>query len=364
MLIKKLSLILTLCSLFFLSIETKSAWPDRDGDGLPDRPEGSLINRNSCLDEASAEFTVSPEKINFGQSATLTWTVDMPTHCTNHVRFALNGKFVDQSGSQVITPSATSIYKFTLGGNNLGIYQQSELLAKVDVNYQANIIIDKTTNDPASALVNALKNPSSEKKIIELCDVDIDLTNQSTVVIGSNTSLIASPACVRTPHILGFRIFITKARSYYDPVFNITGNNVLISGFRLEGPTKSLDRWGDGSKERGIAIHPQGIASITNIEVSNMEIYHWSGAAIGISDNQENDEKGYLNASNMNAIHITKNFIHDNKHGNGYGYGVNIGGGAYALITKNVFDGNRHAIAGGAVLVIKLIIQDMYYVKT
>ena len=46
------------------------------------------------------------------------------------------------------------------------------------------------------------------------------------------------------------------------------------------------------------------------------------------------------------TVRIHDNFIHHNQHQRKHGYGVSVGNGAHALIEKNVFDWNRHAIAG------------------
>jgi hypothetical protein len=50
----------------------------------------------------------------------------------------------------------------------------------------------------------------------------------------------------------------------------------------------------------------------------------------------------------VGVVTIKNNFIHGNQHDAGNGYGVAVRYGAYALITQNVFDENRHAIAGGS----------------
>ena len=44
------------------------------------------------------------------------------------------------------------------------------------------------------------------------------------------------------------------------------------------------------------------------------------------------------------AVKIHGNFIHHNQHQGKDGYGVAVNEGAYALIERNVFDFNRHAI--------------------
>jgi hypothetical protein len=146
------------------------------------------------------------------------------------------------------------------------------------------------------------------------------------------------------------------------PLFSIRGDRVRISGFRLEGPSPEAIYQSDDRLERAIQIAPYAgedrpgpdgnivcVADpIQNLEVSNMEIFHWSGAAIDVRDNKECAERGRLFNTNVGAVHIFDNFIHNNRHGDGNGYGVEVASGAYALIERNVFDLNRHAIAGGS----------------
>jgi hypothetical protein len=189
-----------------------------------------------------------------------------------------------------------------------------------------------------------LVDSSNDQQTVELCDVDLDMTGIKELVIGSNRSLIASPACARGPRSVGPRIFVTDKRGS-KALFIIRGDNVRFSGFRLEGPTDYIAQ-GD-AKEIGIRIWPFGEPTpIQHIEVSNMEVFHWSGAAVSVGDNTEGAERGRLFNTNERAVHIFGNFLHHNRHGAGYGYGVVVGNGAYALIEQNVFDENRHAIAG------------------
>ena len=48
---------------------------------------------------------------------------------------------------------------------------------------------------------------------------------------------------------------------------------------------------------------------------------------------------------NPMTVRIHDNFIHHNQRQRGNGYGVETTYGGYALIEKNVFDWNRHALA-------------------
>jgi hypothetical protein len=59
-------------------------------------------------------------------------------------------------------------------------------------------------------------------------------------------------------------------------------------------------------------------------------------------------ERGRLFNTNPGAVRIKGNFFHHNRHGAGEGYGVASTAGAYITIEQNVFDENRHAIAGGS----------------
>jgi hypothetical protein len=212
--------------------------------------------------------------------------------------------------------------------------------------YPPRIVIDPNTVNPVQFLIGALTDSTNEQQTIELCDVDLDLTGHSSIVIGDNRSLIASPACARGPRNLGPRIFITDKRGRA-PLFVIRGDNVRFSGFRLEGPTSEIAQ-GD-IKEKGIVISPFAAGGpLHNVEISNMEIFHWSGVGVQVVDNVELAERGRLFNTNPNAVRIKGNYFHHNRHGAGEGYGVSSTAGAYVTIEQNVFDENRHAIAGGS----------------
>ena len=91
--------------------------------------------------------------------------------------------------------------------------------------------------------------------------------------------------------------------------------------------------------------------SVVNIEIGYNEIYGWSEAAVRVNDcdGKEWCPAGgrMLPSENPNAVRIHDNYIHHNQRAGREGYGVSINVGAYALIERNVFDWNRHAIKGG-----------------
>ena len=221
------------------------------------------------------------------------------------------------------------------------------------MSFPAVVVIDENTQDPVGELLGALSpentNPS---QIVEFC-VDMDLTGHRSIPIWDNRALIASKWCRRSARRLGPRIFVRDERGR-EPLFVIRGDNVLISGFRLEGPTNYIGR-GD-RKEKGIAVSPYFPRDgepppIRHIDICNMEVFHWSGVGIQVVDNVRQGDtrgRGRLFNTNPGAVRVRRSYFHHNRHGAGEGYGVASSGGAYVTIEQNVFDENRHAIAGGS----------------
>jgi hypothetical protein len=122
---------------------------------------------------------------------------------------------------------------------------------------------------------------------------------------------------------------------------------VRISGLRLDGgqtdPTESAGQTNDAD---AIAV----VSSI-NVEIDHLELYRWRGTAVNIQD----PTGGRLTVANADTVWVHDNYVHDNQHptvdvtdpfdNHGAGYGVQVSTGGYALIEKNVFQFNRHAIA-------------------
>jgi hypothetical protein len=249
--------------------------------------------------------------------------------------------------ASLVALASSSSHAQTMGGDCSAFTDQ-----EVD-----RTIIDETTLFPVTKLIESLQAENrvvGERPVpivVELCNPEpIVLTEKLT--IGSDRALIASPNCARGPRNLGPLIRVPTGRRGRDdePLFEIRGDNVIFSGFRLQGPNPEQIVRGQDRVEQGIRIFPFGqLGPFRRIEICNMEIFHWSGAGIEVRDNQEGDDQGKLLKSNVGAVRIKNNFIHNNRHGAGFGYGVNVAKGAYALIERNVFDENRHAIAGDSV---------------
>ncbi len=119
------------------------------------------------------------------------------------------------------------------------------------------------------------------------------------------------------------------------PMIKAKGENIRITGLRLKGPDpnrrikqmKELleeGKYNEFPKSRAISSH-------FNLEVDNCELWGWSHAAIYLRDG-------------AHKAYVHHNFIHHNQL-HGLGYGV-ILDSADALIEANLFDWNRHSIAG------------------
>ena len=336
------SLILPLvgCGLGFLGLFT--------GPQMLARKPGDDNGPSPCLSEAVIHVNADPAQITLGgKPSVISWSVSLPDQCVT-VQVKLNGTLVARSGSRSVSPSRSTAFTIVASETRFGVYGEKRASTRVDVSFPSRVVIDQSTADPVDVLINVLANSGNAEQTIELCDVDLDLTGYSGLVIRDNTSLIASPACARGPRRFGPRMFVTDTHRGSAALFEVKGDNVRVSGFQLEGPTKGVGS-GDENKEKAILISPSASAEpIHNIEISNMEIFHWSGVGIQADDNVDVAERGRLFNTNPGAVHIKGNFFHHNRHDDGEGYGVNVANGAYALIEQNVFDENRHGIAGGS----------------
>ncbi len=128
----------------------------------------------------------------------------------------------------------------------------------------------------------------------------------------------------------GGRISLGKECSGYPTALVAGGENVRVTGIRLEGPdttTDEVDRPACGI-----------FSTYRNLEVDNCELLGWNGAAISL--NQTGDVSDVKTGG-----YIHHNYFHHNQ-GNGLGYGVMVTYGSVCLVEANYFDYCRHAIAG------------------
>jgi hypothetical protein len=289
---------------------------------IPDSP-----TLEKCFQDSSASISASPSTSDIGKPVVLNVKFHKPVSCQGMFVLKEPGKSVnlfntlqnDFSDTITVAHMVTAEYSIELNmisavrkyGSSVGT-----------VNLPQTINTNCNSSEYTRLFVAAL---AAGNRIIYLANnLDLDMTGYQDLPVAEGTQLI------------GFRNFRTPGALIYtrvrpSPLLKIDGNNVELTGFRLHGPDFGLT---DG-KAVGIKID-----SKHSIEFSNMEIAGWSssGIAYGNTDPANRDEY---------VINIHDNFIHHNQHApGGSGYGVLISG-AFAKIERNVFDYNRHAIAGG-----------------
>lgn len=78
-------------------------------DPNPVPPENTL----DCFEVLQGSISVTPQTINLGQSATLTWNVTVPVGCGT-MKVFINDLPVSPSGSRVVQPMANDGYRLTI----------------------------------------------------------------------------------------------------------------------------------------------------------------------------------------------------------------------------------------------------------
>jgi hypothetical protein len=290
-----------------------------------------------CSVRATTSLQASPMKLRLGESATLQWSVSFSSGC-RQATITLDGKRVAARGSIVVTPLVSRSYALMLG---------SATLAKVsvEVGLPKTVRIEGSTMEWRRLLIRALATPNT--LVILAHDVDMDLTGEQNIPIRENVTLMSAAPQVATAGLragpltttglgrdarhLGPRLY---TRSYPQPLFAIrcddSGENVRLLGFRLQGPSFGVD----GEHEED-ALY---FYACKKAEVAYMEISGWSGTAVRVRDS---DPK---NVVPPDGPWIHDNFIHHNQNIGAPGYGLDVEKRGNAIIERNVFDFNRHAI--------------------
>lgn len=376
-----------------LPIDDNGPPPDVPGPknqpGSQDPTNDDLLDPR-CAQNATGTVFASPGQIKLDQSAqqsiTLSWSAQLPEEYCDGAYLTLNGQSVLAEGSMVIKAMYSGYYR-------LEVNDKKELAKTfIDVELPQTVYIKGSTSDWILLLRQAVG--SENRTVILSPDVDMDLTGHENITVAGGVTLTSTVPQSKTrptkpiqdfqplssiqpliksgalsslistvpvgkidklPDLTpwqsardarhpGPRLFTRTQTKKIVPFFVNScgpageGDNVHISGFRLIGPDVDKPVGSDAMNE-GIRIN-----GCKNIEIANMELAGWSRNAIDIRDNPDVPYPGRL--VEPSQVHIHDNFFHHNQQKTGGdGYGVVTGDGAYALIERNVFDFNRHAIA-------------------
>jgi len=193
-------------------------------------------------------------------------------------------------------------------------------------------------------LVGALKKSKKGDVVYIKDDCEIDLSSVSRITVPSGVTLASGRGKNGS---LGAMIFTNTNGTR--PLIAIGGPDVRITGLRIKGPDTEIYAKGnaltnkskqDLAKNRlkyykenmyGVPVSDGVISQYANLEIDNCEIFGWTHGGISLKHI----------GSKANIHH---NYIHHNQRF-GLGYGVVLDG-AEATIKANLFDYNRHSVAG------------------
>lgn len=333
-----------------------------------------LQNARLCLQKAAGTVSFSSTSLVWGDSVTATWSVNMV--CNNSTNLHLAGFYLDgrtdfqinqfrvlnqTNGSVVVSPvgggeddSAVMRWRLWIE-NNAG----QKDLATTDLTIaqyrpdplpdgQRDVTITANTVDQRRLFVRATRSPNATVRIAN--DVNLDLGGLVYSRIATGVKILGDVSGLTSGPRLFTRTFPRVLLTVGDAQ---PSDNVRIDGVRFDGgepddPCLSADGAGD---EDAISI-----VSSQNVEIDHSEFTKWRGSAIHVHDHDgDGPDHDRLNQNNKGSVWLHDNYFHDNQHpttcdllslsGHGGGYGAEVSDGAYALIERNVFENNRHAIA-------------------
>jgi hypothetical protein len=288
---------------------------------IPTDPEDTESLPACLRNTGVSSYGATPLTVSLGDSSTLAWRATVPDGCANLTLY-LNGQAVGRQGSLVVTPMANTTY--TLEARWPGQLPRTVATLTIMVDLPEQVTIDDDDQQPL--FHQAVGTEGTTVRVEN--GVQLDLSRYRNISVVEGVTLVGG----RTARSAGPRLY-TATRP--ERLLRVQGDNVRITGLRIQGPDMGVAD-GDGGPATGIYI-----SSRNNVEIDHNEISGWKNAAVGVND--DGDRISYV--TNPETVRIHDNFIHHNQRKGSFGYGVVIGNGAYALIERNVFDYNRHAIA-------------------
>ncbi len=304
-----------------------------------------------CVGEAHGSLSVSPAVVHPGQLVTLSWTVQAPAGC-GALSVTVDHLAASRSGSRAVDPIATRSYglRVAFGGAARTI---ATAVATVQLLTDSNgrPTVTLTGNHQVPLLVQALATPHA--RVFVQNHLELDLSGRHDINLATGVHLIGG----RTSRQPGPLLFVPCepnrvlfCQSAPRILFLINGEHssgVRITGVRIAGPDQ--ERAKTGIQTFGIRV-----LSAVDVEIDNNELSGWRGTAVDVRDPSSaalpvgrvcHSKDPLCAAPNASTIRIHDNYFHHNQREGGDGYGVATSDGAYALIERNVFDWNRHAIA-------------------
>ncbi len=390
--------------------------------GIVRSPRGAF---DPCLSGPQIQsFGPPSQSIGLGTTAYLNWSVQAPSGCGYSLSMTVLARpqidlqhpdvpdwaiwtsstaVAAQPNSLQVQPAFNTVYMLVVAwGPNNAIYS-APIQVEVSLPLANLKCFDPSTSLTGFALVHAL--PCRYKVTIDANNLAPLLVqalgkSQTTVIVADGVELdlspyLGGPITIKDGVQLiggrvaepgkrfhpGPRLFVTPNPNVWDqshwpnPLLKIDGDNVRISGVRLEGPGAPPDAWraSKTGETRGIKFVDR-----IHIEIDHNEFSGWNTAAVEPTGHNDptNDQVWQMWTSKVvtgdaTGIHYPAGlepvYIHDNYfHSNWYpatpapwsscsqanrdactpydGYGV-VASGTHVLIERNVFNDYFHAIA-------------------
>ena len=283
--------------------------------------------RDDCLSGIRSWFTATPTEVKSGEFVTLAWQVTQPSDCPVVTLSISNGIGpVAPQGSRVVqVTSPGSWYLVAQRGNKQWTQDTTSVRFISEV-------VTITSDSEVEAFVTAISKPYAHVMVQN--HVTLDLSGREDLYIAPGVHIIGGRSATDPGPLLFTTTFPLRLFQVGSAYVGNQADNVRISGMRLEGA-----ELGNADEDDPVSI---GITvwSSVHVEIDNNELFGWRGSAVEVRD-----PFNRINGYNYNTVWVHDNFIHHNQHYREEGYGVAVYESAYALIEKNEFDYNRHAIA-------------------
>ena len=262
--------------------------------------------------------------------------------------------FMNATGASISYGSGTTYEGHTIGGNYNGASDYPTYGAGYDAN-PADGGYMGTTVTTKLELITALNGAHSGDVVYVSGTANIDMGNTINTPIPAGVTLASNRGSGGS---LGGRIYSTVVGSaattgsseWEQPIFVTSGNNVKLTGIRLEGESYPMDYdIGDESQEAklrvGIKIYHTGVV------ISNCDLKGFGYADVA-SFNIPTSGRPVINYS----------YIHESQNQH-EGYGMEIDGGD-ALLYANIFYKNRHDVTGVGVTGEKYTVHNNRFLDT
>jgi hypothetical protein len=287
-----------------------------------------------CVDSKTLTINATPNEIVLGGSpATVSWAYQPPAEYAQvtGLHVVVDGAPAAWVGTKSVKPLSDWPYVAQVVYDPVG---QAVLTVDTLVRVDLPKTVDINGNDAGwrALLMQAVGTPNT---IVRLgAAVDMDMSGQESIPVAPGVTLMGGQPCAlgtpsapevligpitggsacgeRTAELAGPRLSThTRPKPLFDLLCdgNVVADNIRITGFRLQGPdTSNTSVDGDDKLQHGI-----NITSCVGVDIGNMELSGWSGAAVFVQD-LDGSNPPVRRQMGPGVVRIHDSYIHHNQH--------------------------------------------------